>query len=116
MSNDQLCLLQVHAHPDDEASQGAGTNARYAAEGVHTVLGTCTDGAEGVILNPAAGTPEIRADIRAVRLAELAESVRILGYGSTYLLGYRDSGMAGTDANSHPESFAAAPLDEAVEK
>jgi mycothiol S-conjugate amidase len=70
MSNERLCLLQVHAHPDDEASKGAGTNARYAAEGVHTVLVTCTDGAEGDILNPAADTPEVRADLRAVRLAE----------------------------------------------
>jgi mycothiol S-conjugate amidase len=40
MTDDRLCLLQVHAHPDDEASKGAGTNARYAAEGVHTVLVT----------------------------------------------------------------------------
>ncbi len=95
MTDDRLCLLQVHAHPDDEASKGAGTNARYAAEGVHTVLVTCTDGAEGDILNPAADTPEVRADIRAVRLAELEESIRILGYGSTYMLGYRDSGHEG---------------------
>ena len=116
MSDDRLCLLQVHAHPDDEASKGAGTNARYSAEGVHTVLVTCTDGAAGDILNPAADTPEVRADIRAVRLRELAESVRILGYDATYMLGYRDSGMAGTEANAHPESFAQAPLNEAVER
>src|SRR2546428_12881997 len=116
MTDDRLCLLQVHAHPDDEASKGAGTNARYAAEGVHTVLVTCTDGAEGDILNPAADSPEVRADLRAVRLAELDESARILGYGSTYLLGYRDSGMPGTEANAHPRSFAQVPLEEAVEK
>src|SRR2546423_8176578 len=116
MTDERFCLLQVHAHPDDEAAKGAGTTARYAAEGVHTVLVTCTDGAEGDILTPAADTPEVRADIRAVRLEELAESVRILGYGSTYMLGYRDSGMNGTEANNHPESFAQAPLDEAVER
>jgi mycothiol S-conjugate amidase len=116
MTADRLCLLQVHAHPDDEASKGAGTNARYAAEGVHTVLVTCTDGAAGDILNPAADTPEVRADIRAVRLRELEESIGILGYGASYMLGYRDSGMKGTEANEHPESFAQAPLDEAVEK
>ena len=108
--------MTVHAHPDDEASKGAGTNARYAAEGVHTVLVTCTDGAAGDILNPAADTPEVRADIRAVRLAELEESVRILGYGASYLLGYRDSGMPGTEANGHAECFAQAPIDEAVER
>ena len=30
-------LLAVHAHPDDEASKGAATLARYADEG-HTVM------------------------------------------------------------------------------
>ena len=38
MTDDRLSLLQVHAHPDDEASKGAGTQAKYAAEGVHNVL------------------------------------------------------------------------------
>ncbi|MYJ29469.1 MAG: mycothiol conjugate amidase Mca, partial [Acidimicrobiaceae bacterium] len=28
---DRLCLLTVHAHPDDEASKGAPTVARYHA-------------------------------------------------------------------------------------
>ena len=35
---ERLCLLTVHAHPDDEASKGAPTVARYHAEGVRTVL------------------------------------------------------------------------------
>ena len=60
----ERCLLTVHAHPDDEASKGAGTVARYHAEGVHTVLVCCTDGAEGEILNPALDTPEVRAGHR----------------------------------------------------
>lgn len=114
MSENRLCLLAVHAHPDDEASKGAGTAVRYAAEGAHTVLVTATGGEEGEILNPAADTPEARADLAAVRRAELAESVRILRYASFHHLGYRDSGMAGAEANRHPDSFAAAPLEEAV--
>ena len=61
--DEQLCLLSVHAHPDDEASKGAGTVAKYHAAGVHTVLVTCTGGEEGEILNPAMDTPEVRADI-----------------------------------------------------
>ena len=36
-AGDPLCLLTVHAHPDDEASKGASTVARYFAEGVRTV-------------------------------------------------------------------------------
>lgn len=114
MPEDRLCLLTVHAHPDDEASKGAGTVACYSDEGVRTVLVTCTGGEAGDILNPAADDPEVRADLGAVRRAELAESVRILGYSALHMLGYRDSGMPGTEANAHGESFAAADLDDAV--
>jgi mycothiol S-conjugate amidase len=111
---DGLCLLSVHAHPDDESSKGASTVARYHAEGVRTVLVCCTGGEEGDILNPAMDTPEVRADIGAVRLAELKAATDIIGYDETVLLGYRDSGMPGTESNARPDSFAQAPLDEAV--
>ena len=61
VTTERLSLLQVHAHPDDEASKGAGTTAKYAAEGVHNVLVCCTGGEAGDILNPAVehpGSPE----------------------------------------------------------
>src|ERR1700733_15313252 len=109
-----LCLLTVHAHPDDESSKGAGTVARYHAEGIRTVLVTCTGGEAGDILNPAMDRPEVRADLAGVRRAELDESARIIGYDEVVFLGYRDSGMPETDANSDPRSFAQAPLEEAV--
>jgi mycothiol S-conjugate amidase len=112
--DDGLCLLSVHAHPDDESSKGASTVARYHAEGVHTVLVCCTGGEAGDILNPAMDTPEVRADIGAVRMAELKAATDIIGYDETLMLGYRDSGMPGTEANERPDSFAQAPLDEAV--
>jgi mycothiol S-conjugate amidase len=111
-----LCLLTVHAHPDDEASKGPGTVARYHAAGVHTVLVTCTGGEEGDILNPAMDTPEVRADIAGVRARELEAAARIIGYDEVELLGYRDSGMPGTEANERADCLARAPLDEAVEK
>ena len=88
--------------------------ARYHADGVHTVLVCCTGGEEGDILNPAMDTPEVRADIGAVRMAELKAATDIIGYDETVMLGYRDSGMPGTEANARPDSFAQAPLDEAV--
>lgn len=106
----------MHAHPDDEASKGASTVARYHAQGVHTVLVCCTGGEEGDVLNPAMDTPEVRADIGAVRLAELKAATDIIGYDETVMLGYRDSGMPGTEANERPDSFAQAPLEEAVER
>ncbi len=113
---ERLCLLSVHAHPDDEASKGAPTVARYHAEGVRTVLVCCTGGEEGDILNPAMDTPEVRADIARVRRAELAASTAIIGYDETVLLGYRDSGMPDSEANARPDSFAQADLEEAVGK
>jgi mycothiol S-conjugate amidase len=109
-----LCVLSVHAHPDDEASKGAATMARYGAEGVRTVLVTCTGGEAGEILNPAAESDEARTDLAGVRRRELDESVRIIGYDALHLLGYRDSGMAGTESNAHPDTFANANLDDAV--
>jgi mycothiol S-conjugate amidase len=112
--DDRLCLLTVHAHPDDESSKGAGTVARYRSEGVRSVLVTCTGGEMGDILNPAMDLPEVREDIAAVRLGELERAAEIIGYDELVLLGYKDSGMAGTEANLDPECFARAPLDEAV--
>ncbi|MET0421366.1 MAG: mycothiol conjugate amidase Mca [Acidimicrobiia bacterium] len=109
-----LCVLSVHAHPDDESSKGASTMALYHAEGVRTVLVTCTGGEAGDILNPDADTEDVRADLGAVRMRELDEAVRIIGYDQLYLLGYRDSGMPDTDHNAHPDNFANADLDEAT--
>jgi mycothiol S-conjugate amidase len=114
MSESRLCLLTVHAHPDDEASKGAATVARYHDEGMHTVLVTCTGGEAGDILNPAMDRPEIKADLPAIRMRELDEAARIIGYDEVVLLGYRDSGMPETEANAHSDAFANADLDEAV--
>src|SRR5258708_6003007 len=80
VAGNPLCLVSVHAHPDDEASKGAGTVARYAAEGIRAALVCCTGGEEGEILNPAADTPEVRADLQAVREAELRASADAIGY------------------------------------
>jgi mycothiol S-conjugate amidase len=109
-----LCLLTIHAHPDDESSKGAGAVARYAAEGVHAVLVCCTGGEEGDILNPAMDTPDVRANLTDVRRRELEAAAKIIGYDELIMLGYRDSGMPGTPANEDPGSFARADLGEAV--
>ncbi|MEJ6512833.1 MAG: mycothiol conjugate amidase Mca [Acidimicrobiales bacterium] len=108
------CLLSIHAHPDDEASKGAPTVAKYKTEGVRAVLVTCTGGEEGDILNPAMDRPEIRADLAAVRKRELEAASALIGYDELVLLGYRDSGMPDSEANARPDAFANADLDEAV--
>lgn len=108
------CLLTVHAHPDDESSKGAGTVARYRDQGVHTVLVCCTGGEEGDILNPAMDRPEVRERLAEHRQRELEAAAAIIGYDEVFMLGYRDSGMPDAESNQHPESFAMAPLDQAV--
>lgn len=107
-------ILTVHAHPDDEASKGAPTIAKYRALGAHTVLVCCTGGEEGSILNPAMDTPEVRADIAAVRRRELDLAASVIGYEVVERLGYRDSGMPESPSNEHPDCFWKADLDEAI--
>jgi mycothiol S-conjugate amidase len=111
---DRRCLLTVHAHPDDESSKGPATVARYHDQGVYTVLVCCTGGEEGDILNPAMDRPEVKANMAEYRRRELDAATSIIGYDEVVMLGYRDSGMPGSEANHHPDSFAMAPLDEAV--
>lgn len=117
-------LLSVHAHPDDEASKGAPTVARYHAEGVRTVLVCCTGGEEGDLQNPSLREPgqpfhgltpeQEKAMLAELRPSELAASAAAIGFDETIMLGYRDSGMAESPSNENPESFHQADLDEAV--
>ena len=51
-----------------------------------------------------------------MREDELRCASRILGLRDVRFLGYRDSGMAGSSENSHPNSFANAPLEEMARK
>lgn len=104
-------LLAIHAHPDDETSKGGGSTGRYAEAGVGTTLICCTGGEAGSVLNPALNRPEIKARIPELRRAELAAATAHLGYHRVWMLGYRDSNMP---ASGDPDSFAAAPLEEAV--
>ncbi|MFN7150203.1 MAG: PIG-L family deacetylase, partial [Microthrixaceae bacterium] len=109
-----LRLLTVHAHPDDEASKGAPTIAKYRDQGIPATLVCCTGGEAGDILNPAMDTPEVRADLPGVRRRELETSVATIGYDRVDLLGYHDSGMPDTPENARPDNFWNAPLDEAI--
>jgi mycothiol S-conjugate amidase len=109
-----LSLLSVHAHPDDEASKGAGTVAKYHADGVHTALVCCTGGEAGDILNPEMDSPEVRERLTEVRKEELAAATAIIGYDEVVMLDYRDSGMPETEHNEHPDCFAQADFREAL--
>lgn len=114
-------LLLVHAHPDDESIWTGGTIARYAAQGVHVTVVTCTLGEEGEII-PASlhGLAADQADqLGGYRVGELRAACIALGVTDHRFLGgvgrWRDSGMAGVPSNSHPRAFAGAGLDEQAE-
>ena len=104
-------LLLVHAHPDDETITTGATMARYAAEGAHVTLVTCTLGEEGEILVPElAGLAADQADqLGGYRIGELTAALAALGVRDQRFLGgtgrYRDSGMIGTPQNDHPRAF-----------
>jgi LmbE family N-acetylglucosaminyl deacetylase len=111
-------VLFVHAHPDDECVGTGGSIARLVAEGVRVDLVTCTDGAEGEVHDPDLDPEEARPRLAAIRRTELACSLAALGGDAIHLhlLGYRDSGMIGTDANAHADSFWRADLSVAVQQ
>ena len=88
--------------------------AKYAHEGVRVVLVCATGGEEGEILNPRMDRPGIKERMAEIRQAELETACDLLGVDRVYQLGYRDSGMPGTESNSHPNAFCNANPDEAV--
>ena len=106
-----LTLLCVHPHPDDEAIACGGVLARYADEGVATHVVTCTGGEAGENL---AGIDLGEHDLVWHRRQEMADAAAALGLTGHRWLGFRDSGMAGTDDNTHAEAFAAADLYDAA--
>jgi LmbE family N-acetylglucosaminyl deacetylase len=114
MTDRPLTLMAVHAHPDDEATGTGGVLARYAAEGVRTVLVTCTDGGcgdgpGGVKPGEAGHDP---AAVAAMRRRELEASCEVLKISDLETLGYADSGMMGWAGNDAPGSFWRTPVEE----
>lgn len=113
----RLTLLAVHAHPDDESMSTGGTFARYGADpDVRTVLVTCTGGEVGEILDPTLDLEAARPRLGDIRRRELECAVNALGIDKLILLGYRDSGMAGTADNDDPRSFHQADFEEATRR
>jgi N-acetyl-1-D-myo-inositol-2-amino-2-deoxy-alpha-D-glucopyranoside deacetylase len=99
-------LLLVHAHPDDESIGSGATMAKYAHEGAHVTLVTCTLGEEGEVLVPELAhlAPEHEDALGEHRIGELAAAMKELGVDDHRFLGgagrYRDSGMAYDDSGS----------------
>jgi LmbE family N-acetylglucosaminyl deacetylase len=109
---DTLTLMAVHAHPDDEASSTGGVLAKYADEGVRTVVVTCTNGEFGD--TPAGLKPgddgHNEEEVAQIRLAELKESCEYLGVTNLEMLGYHDSGMPDWEYKHRPDAFCNVPV------
>ena len=111
---DTLTLMAVHAHPDDEASSTGGVLATYSAEGIRTVVVTCTNGEFGDApggVKPGEDGHHEQA-VAQLRLSELRQSAKILGVTHLELLGYHDSGMPDWDYKNRPDAFCNAPFAE----
>ena len=106
-----LTLMVVHAHPDDEASSTGGVLAAYSAQGIRTVVVTCTNGefgdAPGQVKPGQEGHDE--QAVAQLRLAELRQSCKILGVSHLELLGYHDSGMPEWEYRNRPDAFCNIP-------
>jgi LmbE family N-acetylglucosaminyl deacetylase len=105
--------LAVLAHPDDESFGMGGTLAFYAQQGVQVHLVCATRGEEGEM------DPDCLEGYQSIaerREAELRCAADKLGLAGVHFLGYRDSGMAGSTSNQHPDCLAAAALEEVSAK
>jgi mycothiol S-conjugate amidase len=113
---DQLRLMAVHAHPDDESSKGAATMARYVREGVDVLVVTLTGGERGSILNSAMDRPDVRERLAEIRRNEMTKAAEILGVRQTWV-GFIDSGLPeGDPLPPLPDGcFALQPLEVAAE-
>jgi len=102
-------LLSILAHPDDETFGMGGTLALYARLGVDVHLICATRGEAGEI------DPEYKERIKSIaclRTQELRCAAEVLGINTLHFLNYRDSGMAGSEANHHPMALAEQPIEQ----
>jgi N-acetyl-1-D-myo-inositol-2-amino-2-deoxy-alpha-D-glucopyranoside deacetylase len=109
----QKTLVFCGAHPDDETFGFGATLAQYASQGVKVYYICLTRGEAGTV------DPEYLkgySNIGDLRWAELKCAVAVLGLSGLYYLGYRDSGMKGSEDNRRPDSLAMAPVDEVAKR
>ena len=106
-------LLISYAHPDDESFGLGGIIARYVAEGVEVSLICATNGERGTV------KPEFLNgydSIAALRLAELDCATQQLGLKHVVKLGFKDSGMMGSETSGDPDCLWQAKQDEVARR
>lgn len=93
---EQLKLMCILAHPDDESLSVGGTLAKYAAEGVETYLVTATRGERGWFGDePYPGAEAVGR----IREAELRAAANALGLGEVTFLDYMDGDLDQANPN-----------------
>ncbi|MEE8418482.1 MAG: PIG-L family deacetylase [Dehalococcoidales bacterium] len=111
--NKQKTMVFFGAHPDDESFGIGSTLAQYAASGVKAYY-VCSTGGEIGTVDPKHLTNH--DTIEQLRVDELKCAAEVLGLAGVYYLGYRDSGMRGSEDNKHPDSMATATVEDAANR
>jgi len=93
--SDELRLMCIFAHPDDESLGTGGTLARYGVEGVKTGLVTATRGEQG--WNGPSGEYPGPEALGKIREGELRAAAAVLGLNDLAFLDYQDGQLAQVD-------------------
>lgn len=92
-TDQQIKLLAIFAHPDDESFGVSGTIARYATAGVRTALVCATRGEAG----QSDGLADSAPALAALRTNELVCAAQAMGVDELEILNWPDGGASGWD-------------------
>ncbi len=90
-NQNNLKVLGVYAHPDDESFCVGGTLAKYAANGAETMIVSFTQGEAGQIHDSQVAT---RRTLGQTRASELEEACRLLGVRHVRCFDYGDGRLS----------------------
>ena len=102
-----MTILFLHAHPDDECILTGSVIAKAKHLGFRVIVAYATRGDAGET-NAELGTESLGNRREREALAACSD----LGVDRVEFLGYRDSGMAGTETAEHPDAFCNLELDD----
>lgn len=95
-------LLICFAHPDDESFGLGAAIGKWNDDDVDVYLICATNGDVGTIPD---SMKDKYATVAELRLSELECCDKILNFKQIFRLGYRDSGMMGSETSKHPDSL-----------
>ena len=96
-------LLISYAHPDDESFGLGAAIPKWIDDGIDVYLICATNGDVGHVPAPLRGK---YATVAELRLSELDCARQFLKFKDVFMLGYRDSGMTGSETAEHPDCLA----------